>query len=79
MFSFLSELSDICRSCLYASVHVFVCMLTCYHSCLNSRDLWFWHLKMWAVKTKLPPISSGSGVQNKGPRWRGDYTGEAEH
>lgn len=45
---------------------LFVHMLKCFHSCLCSRDLWFWHLKMWAVKTKLPPISSGSGVQNKG-------------
>lgn len=62
----------------YVSMHVFVCMLKCFHSCLYSRDLWFWHLKMWAIKTKPPPISSGSRVQNRGSHWRGDYTGEAE-
>lgn len=54
-------------ACLSATVHTFY-----------SRGLWFWHLKMRAVKTKPPPISSGSKVQNKGSHWRGDYTGEAE-
>lgn len=67
-----SQITYICPTC------EFVCMSTCFHSCLYSRDLWFWHLKMWAIKTKPPPISSGSGVQNKGTHWRGDYTGEAE-
>lgn len=64
--------------CLAWSECVFVCMLKCSHSYLPSRELRFWHLKMWAVKTKPPPISSGSGVQNKGIRWRVDYTGESE-
>lgn len=62
----------------YMSVHVFVCMFKCFHSCLSSRDLWFWHLKMWAVKTKPPPFSSGSTIQNKCTLWR-YYTGQQNH
>lgn len=68
------QITYICPSwTMWVCMHVFVCIWKCFSSCIYSRDLWFWHLKMWAVKTKPHPISSGSGVQNKGSHWRGKH------
>lgn len=56
------------------SAHVFVFHVSAtIHTFLLQRFLVF---GTW--RCGHPPISSGSGEQNKSTHWTGDYTGEAE-